>query len=75
MNHLRQIGGGDGGRLGLEAGQGMGELLLRGGVGRDGRQRFGNRDACRITGSGRFSAGHMRPGGRSHDGSNRAVAR
>jgi hypothetical protein len=40
VSHLRQIGSGDGGCLGLKTGQGMGEPLLGSGVGRDGRRRL-----------------------------------
>jgi hypothetical protein len=54
-----QLSGRDGGHLGLEAGQGMGELHLRGGVGQISRLRLGFR----------------RPGWWNHGGSNRAVAR
>ncbi|MCP9807698.1 hypothetical protein KBY71_14380 [Cyanobium sp. T1B-Tous] len=60
VHHLRQIASGDGGHLGLKTGQDKGELLLGGGVGQDGRRRL--------------NAGLWRPGGWSHDGSNRAVA-
>ena len=52
VHHLRQIGSGDGGHLGLEAGQGLGELLLGGDVTQGCRQRLDNREASRISGVG-----------------------